>query len=78
MDALVFFKFLLIQLSRKPSCKWVSRRNLLFQGLIFRFHVELRGCTTTWRMGSQWMQVVINNGDRKSPKDRVVLLPNGH
>ena len=32
-----------------PSLRWnlkmmVSNRNLLFQGLIFRFHVKLRGC----------------------------------
>ena len=26
----------------------VSNRNLLFQGLIFRFHVELQGCKSLW------------------------------
>jgi len=49
-----------------PSLKWrddllprnwtwnlkmmVSKRNLLFQGLLFRFHVEFQGCTYSYRL----------------------------
>ena len=42
-----------------PSLTWnlkmmMSNRNLLFQGLIFRFHVKLQGCTT----GTESMAII--------------------
>jgi len=30
----------------------VSKRNLLFQGLLFRFHVKFQGCTSVGDVGS--------------------------
>ena len=34
-------------MERMEPEKMISKRNLLFQGLIFRFHVKLHGCTIT-------------------------------
>ena len=55
----------------EPEVMMVSKRNLLFQGLIFRFHVKLQGCNTC----SMLLQNQVVTGD--SPDFGWAVKPDG-
>ena len=62
-----------------PSLTWnlnmmVSKRNLLFQGLLFRFHVKFQGCKRTFGVHS--LKLTAKTPEyRPGPKREFIIQP---